>query len=252
VPSPSLIFALDDFDVASFSRVAAAFAQDRYAYVVTPNVDHVLRYYDQPSLRGLYHAAGFVLLDSRVVARAVRLLTGLRLKVCPGSDLTQALLSDSVSSGDRILIVGGSTAQSKRLAARYGLADVRHHAPPMRLAEDPAAIEQCLQFIEAQSPFRFCFLAVGSPQQEVIANALQSRGKARGLALCVGASLNFLSGAEKRAPRWMQRASLEWLYRLLHDPRRLAGRYLVRGPRIFGLLWRRQIVLRRRSLDPRS
>jgi UDP-N-acetyl-D-mannosaminuronic acid transferase (WecB/TagA/CpsF family) len=78
----------------------------------------------------------------------------------------------------------------------------------------------------------------------VLAKALQSRGRARGLALCVGASINFLTGTERRAPKWVQYAGFEWLYRLLHDPARLARRYLVRGPRIFFLLPRLKFQLR--------
>jgi exopolysaccharide biosynthesis WecB/TagA/CpsF family protein len=109
------------------------------------------------------------------------------------------------------------------------------------------AVEDCLSFIERQSPFRFCFLAVGSPQQEMLAALLRQRGIARGLALCIGASLNFLTGRERRAPLWMQRLSLEWLYRLARDPRRLWVRYLVRGPRIFGHLRQAQVVLRPRA-----
>jgi UDP-N-acetyl-D-mannosaminuronic acid transferase (WecB/TagA/CpsF family) len=54
----------------------------------------------------------------------------------------------------------------------------------------------------------------------------------------VGASLDFLTGNEKRAPEWIQQMSLEWLYRLAQNPRRLARRYLVRGPRFFAHLRR--------------
>jgi exopolysaccharide biosynthesis WecB/TagA/CpsF family protein len=114
----------------------------------------------------------------------------------------------------------------------------------MGFIKDPEAVETCLRFIESEGPFRFCFLAVGCPQQEVIAQSLQERGTALGLALCVGASLNFLTGAEMRAPRWMQRAGLEWLHRLLQDPKRMTKRYLVRGPRFFLHLRRARIVLR--------
>jgi UDP-N-acetyl-D-mannosaminuronic acid transferase (WecB/TagA/CpsF family) len=66
--------------------------------------------------------------------------------------------------------------------------------------------------------------------------------------LCVGASINFLTGVEMRAPRWMQAMGLEWLFRLLKNPRRMAMRYLVRGPRIFLLLPRLELRLR----EPRS
>jgi N-acetylglucosaminyldiphosphoundecaprenol N-acetyl-beta-D-mannosaminyltransferase len=107
------------------------------------------------------------------------------------------------------------------------------------------AVEECLHFVEQASPFRFCFLAVGSPQQEMLAALLRQRGIARGLALCVGASLNFLTGTERRAPLWVQKLSLEWLYRLAQNPRRLWVRYLVRGPRIFGQLRQAQVILRK-------
>ena len=91
--------------------------------------------------------------------------------------------------------------------------------------------------------------AVGSPQQETIAQMLRTRGVARGLALCIGASLNFITGVEKRAPVWMQKMALEWLYRLMQDPRRLARRYLVRGPRIFAHLRRSRVVLRKMPIS---
>jgi UDP-N-acetyl-D-mannosaminuronic acid transferase (WecB/TagA/CpsF family) len=65
----------------------------------------------------------------------------------------------------------------------------------------------------------------------------------------VGASLNFITGREKRAPHWMQQLALEWLFRLAQDPQRLANRYLVRGPRFFGHLRRAQYVLRKNAAD---
>ena len=130
----------------------------------------------------------------------------------------------------------------------YGLQDLQHHSPPMGFIRDPQAVEQTLRFVEAHSPFRFCFLAVGSPQQELLAQEIKQRGVARGLALCIGASINFLTGAERRAPRWIQLANLEWLYRLLQNPGRLARRYLVRGPRIFYLLPRLRFELRRATV----
>jgi len=181
-----------------------------------------------------------------VVALAMRLIRRTRFAVCTGSDLTAELLGRVATPADRIVLIGGSIAQTVGLAARYRLTDVCCHNPPMGFITDAAATESCLRFIEAHSPFRFCFLAIGSPQQEMIAQRLQARGKARGLVLCVGAALNFLTGAEKRAPLWVQQAALEWLYRLLHDPRRLALRYLVRGPRILGHLLSGRLVLGQR------
>jgi exopolysaccharide biosynthesis WecB/TagA/CpsF family protein len=184
-------------------------------------------------------------MDSRFAARLVRLLKGVRLPVCTGSDVTAKLLSDVVQPTDRIVMIGGCDEQAEQIKAKFGLTNLRHHNPPMGFLKDPASVEETLKFIESASPFRYCFLAVGSPQQEVLAQALRARGVARGLALCIGASLNFITGHEKRAPVWVQKLALEWLFRLLQNPRRLARRYLVRGPRIFAHLRRSRVVLRK-------
>lgn len=245
VSSEPCVHQFDDFGLEDFLPVGARFGVHRFGYVVTPNVDHLIRCHEDPVFRSLYAAADFSLLDSRFAARLLRLIKGLRLRVCTGSDLTAALFKRIIDPTDRIILVGGSSEQAAQIACAYGLGDVRHYNPPMGFIRDPAAVKDCLAFIEQASPFRFCFLAVGSPQQEQLAGLLRQRGTARGLALCVGASLNFLTGRERRAPRWMQLLSLEWLYRLAQDPRRLWIRYLVRGPRIFGYLLRAKVVLRR-------
>lgn len=232
---------IDDFDVETFVPVAARFGEDHFGFVVTPNVDHIIRYAEDPTFRAVYKSAAYVLLDSRFAAHLLRLFRRVRLRVCTGADLTAALLTQVARNTDRIVIIGGTEEQARQLARAYRLDNVRHHNPPMGFIRDPRAVEECLRFVENASPFRWCFLAVGTPQQESLAGLLQQRGKARGLTLCVGASLNFLSGAESRAPRWMQRAGLEWLYRLLGNPKRMAWRYLVRGPRFLLLLPRMEV-----------
>ncbi len=243
-----LIHEVDDYDLESFTPLAASFGQERFGYVVTPNVDHLVRYCEDATFRDHYRSADYVLLDSRFAARLLRLVKGVKLRVCTGSDLTAALFSRVVTSSDRVVLIGGTIEQASTIQMLYGLANVRHYNPPMGFGSDPEAVEECVRFIESQSPFRFCFLAVGSPQQEALAALLQARGIARGLALCVGASLDFLTGSEKRAPQWMQQMALEWLYRLAQNPKRLARRYLVRGPRFFGYLRRARFVSRRGSV----
>jgi exopolysaccharide biosynthesis WecB/TagA/CpsF family protein len=226
---------LDNFDLAEFTFVAANFGRDRFDYVVTPNVDHLIRYHDDASFRESYANAGYVLLDSRFLAYLLRLTKGVNPCVCTGSDLTAQLLR-LAAPADRVVLIGASAAQAQLLREEYALPNLMHYEPPMGFVRDPPAVEACLQFIEAHSPFRFCFIAVGSPQQELLARMLKVRGVARGLALCIGGSINFLTGVERRAPRWMQRIGFEWLFRLLQDPRRLGRRYLLRGPRILTLL----------------
>lgn len=239
-----IVHQFDDLDLPGFLKVAADFGIERYGYVVTPNVDHLIRCHEDPSYHSVYRSATYALLDSRFAAYLFRVFKGLRLPVCPGSDAFPEILGKVVTPSDRLVLIGGSAEQAQILARTYGLRDLRHHNPPMGFIRDPAAVSECLEFIEDASPFRFCFLAVGAPQQEQLAYQLMLRDRARGLALCLGASLNFVTGAERRAPVWMRRLGSEWLYRLIQNPKRLGKRYLVRGPRIFGHIRRARIVLR--------
>jgi exopolysaccharide biosynthesis WecB/TagA/CpsF family protein len=246
----SHVLEIDDCGLGEAQALVAGFGLSHFGYVVTPNVDHVLRHYSSPSFRALYSDAAYVLLDSQFLAHAVGVLKGQRLRVSSGSNLTASVLRSVVKPQDVLVLVGATQQQAQELRSRYGLAALRHIQPPMNFIDDAAAVESCLRAIEDASPFRFCFLAIGSPQQEIIAHKLKLRGVARGLALCVGASINFLTGVEMRAPRWMQAMGLEWLFRLLKNPRRMAMRYLVRGPRIFLLLPRLELRLREPRSDP--
>lgn len=239
-----LVFTMDDYDIGSFLPIAAQFGQSRFGYVVTPNADHLIRLHREHSFRALYSDATYVLLDSRFIAHLLRLTQKLHLPVCTGSDLTAKLLQQVIRPDDKLLLIGGSAAQVEYLKQRFGLKRLVHHNPPMGFIRDQKAMECCLRFIEANSPFRYCLLAVGAPQQEVIAQRLKLRGIARGMALCIGASINYLTGEERRAPLWMQASGLEWLFRLSQAPGRMSQRYLVRGPQLFGMLRNTEIVLR--------
>jgi exopolysaccharide biosynthesis WecB/TagA/CpsF family protein len=236
-------FAVDGYDTAGFARVAQRYGSERYGYVVTPNVDHLIRLHEDADFRALYAGAAYRLNDSRFLTQLVRATRRIALPVCTGSDLTAKLLGDVIMADDRVVLVGGSDAQAREIEERFRLRGLVHINPPMGFIRDPDAVEACLQFVEAHSPFRFCLIAVGSPQQEIIAQRLGERGVARGLALCVGASIDFLTGRERRAPAWLQRAGLEWAFRLVQAPGRMAHRYLVRGPRVFRLLRRTEFLL---------
>jgi exopolysaccharide biosynthesis WecB/TagA/CpsF family protein len=237
-------YPLDDYGVEDFMRLAADYGQERFAFVVTPNTDHLIRFHEDAAFRSAVSDASYILQDSRFLSYVFRLTKGVTTRVCPGSDLTQQLFRKVIAPRDRVVLIGASAQQAEALRVQFGLKDLRHHNPPMGFIHDPDAVEACLRFVEASAPFRFCFLAVGAPQQELIAQMLKSRGIARGLAFCVGASVDFLTGVERRAPLIMRKLGMEWLFRLVQNPRRLARRYLVRGPRLFALLPSTQVEIR--------
>ncbi|MFC7474013.1 WecB/TagA/CpsF family glycosyltransferase [Dankookia sp. GCM10030260] len=206
-----------------------------FGYVVTPNADHLVRLRRHAALQPLYDGAVLRLLDSRVVARVARACGLPAPEVVPGSDLTAHLVRDAIDPAEPVNILGMDSSAVAGLAQRWNLQRVAHHNPPMGFEHDPAAMEQAIRFIE-ENPARFTFLAVGSPRQCRVAHAVAARGKAKGTGLCIGASLLFLSGHERRAPRPVQQAGLEWAWRLAQDPRRLARRYLVDSPAVLRLL----------------
>jgi UDP-N-acetyl-D-mannosaminuronic acid transferase (WecB/TagA/CpsF family) len=184
-----LIHEVDNHDIVSFAPLAASFGHDRFGYVVTPNADDLVRCRENAEFREHCRGADYVLLNSRFAAFMLRLVKGVKLRVCSGSELTSKLLSQAVTASDRVVLIGGSREEAQTMQALCGLTGLVHHEPPPGFADDPDALEECSRLIESHSPFRFCFLAVGSPQQEALAAHLKARDVARGLALCLGASL---------------------------------------------------------------
>lgn len=222
------------------ARIAARAPTATFAYVVTPNVDHIVRLQHLRSdLWPAYRRAWLTLCDSRILGRLAS-RAGLALSIVPGSDLTQALLRDVIAPDDSIAILGGTPEAIETLRRRYGLTHVEHYNPPMGFIRDAAETTRAVRFL-VEAHARYAFLAVGSPQQEVLACQVARIGGATGIGFCIGASLDFLTDRQVRAPRWMQRMSLEWLFRLLSDPGRMWRRYLVDGPQIFSIYkrWRR-------------
>jgi len=244
VNNESIDISIDNYEVEEVADMLSTFGDDRYGYVVTPNVDHIIRVCDDRMFRNIYEGASYVFLDSQFVAKILKLFKNVDVKVCRGSDLTEHLLKTVMRADDHLVVVGGSGEQIESLAKKYTLNNISHYEPPMGFIHDLAAVEECLQAIEAFGPFRFCFLAVGSPQQEILAHKLKANGKSRGLALCVGASIDFATGSEKRAPLILRQWGLEWFFRLIKNPLRLSWRYLIRGPKIFFLFRRIKFCFR--------
>lgn len=227
-----------DLDRALDAVSARASLDMPFTYVATPNVDHVVGLAKEPGRRALYDNAWMLLNDSRIL-RALAKKAGIDLPVATGADLTERLFDFVIDKNEPVTIIGGERDNVEALKRIYGLRDVRWHEPPMGLKQKPGAIVRAAAFAAAQ-PSRFTLICVGAPQQEMIAYAIAQRGDARGVGLCVGAALDFLTGNVQRAPHWMRAAGLEWLHRLASEPGRLWRRYLVTGPQVFSLFaaWR--------------
>src|SRR5258708_33199384 len=112
------VLMIDDYELAEACEIVTAFGSERFGYVVTPNVDHVIRHYYDPEFRALYAQAAYVFLDSHFLACVIGLLTRRRHRVSPGSDLTEAVMSSVIKPHDVAVQVGGRGEAAPELLAR--------------------------------------------------------------------------------------------------------------------------------------
>jgi exopolysaccharide biosynthesis WecB/TagA/CpsF family protein len=218
------------------ARLIIETARGPYRYVVTPNAYHVVAAHDEPErLLPLYRSAWMSLCDSRIV-RGLAALTGRSLPLVTGSDMVPKLLAElnarpAAAEPRRILVVGPDRATGLALRARYRDLNVEILPVPSGLGQS-ADLRLAVAHACVERPWDILLLCVGCPAQELIARLISQLGRPSGIALCVGASIDFLTGRQTRAPLWLQKLSLEWAYRLALEPRRLWRRYLVDSPKI--------------------
>ncbi|MEX0819637.1 MAG: WecB/TagA/CpsF family glycosyltransferase, partial [Pirellulaceae bacterium] len=203
---------------------------DRCRYVVTPNVDHTVLLHQRQDLREAYRDASLVLADGWPVVAASRLVGKPLPERVPGSDLVPMLLNMSSEVKPlRVFLLGAAPGVGERAARNIraqwpGVDIVGVHSPPLGFEQDEDENDRIL-YLVAQTEPDVLVVGLGAPKQELWVHANRDRLKAK-VTLCVGATIDFLAGEKARAPRWLQRLGLEWLHRMLSDPRRLAKRYI--------------------------
>jgi N-acetylglucosaminyldiphosphoundecaprenol N-acetyl-beta-D-mannosaminyltransferase len=225
-----------------------ALARGARGYVVTPNVDHVVQYQRDAAFRAACDGAALRLPDSVPLVWASRLLgQPLRARVA-GADLVPALCEMAAVRGHTVFLFGGrrdvAGQAAQRLAARFPRLRVAGtYTPPEEFEPAGPSAEAAVRAVNLARP-ALLFVGLGTPKQELWVNRYWDRLEAT-VVVCCGAAIDYAAGVQVRAPGWMQRAGLEWVWRLGHEPRRLWKRYLVRDAAFVGILlkewWRRRI-----------
>lgn len=209
--------------------------------VYTPNVDHIVMAEHDERFRGAYQEASLSLVDGTPVLWASRLLrTPLPVKVS-GSDLVMPLMERAAERGYRVYFLGGAPgvaelAREKLEAALPTIQIVGTDASRIDITGDMSQTDEIVERIRNARP-DLVLVALGAPKQEIWSQARLSQ-LTPAVLIGVGASLDFVAGIQKRAPRWMSKTGVEWLYRLAQEPRRLAARYLLRDPEFCVILLR--------------
>jgi N-acetylglucosaminyldiphosphoundecaprenol N-acetyl-beta-D-mannosaminyltransferase len=200
-------------------------------WVVTPNVDIWLRTRREPACADLVSRANLVVADGMPLIWASRLAgTPLPERVA-GSTLVERLCEAAGRHGRAVFIIGGGVGDTAEraglaLAGRYpGLRFAGWLAPEFGFEHDPARVAEIIDQV-SQSGAELVLVGLGFPKQERLAEALCAR--LPGVwALGCGGGVAMAAGDAKRSPAWAQRLGVEWVVRLVQEPRRLAHRYLV-------------------------
>ena len=196
--------------------------------VFTLNLDHVVKLRRDKIFRTAYDRAHIVLPDGFPIVLAGRLQRR-DVRRTTGSDIIDPLCAEAARRGIPVMLYGSTfetlTKAARHLKSRHGALNIAGvFAPRHGLDVHLAEARDGMDFIH-NSGARICFVALGAPKQEIFADlcAQQFQGIAF---ICIGAGLDFLAGSQQRAPRIFQAAGLEWLWRMMSDPRRLTKRYL--------------------------
>ena len=198
----------------------------RGKYICVSNVHTTVMSYENEEYRKIQNGAAMALPDGAPLSSYSRRKGYKQEQMVTGPDLMLELFAISKEKGYRHYFYGATeeTLQSMKevLERDYpGIQIAGMYAPPFR-ALTPQEDAQIVAKINEARP-DFIWIGLGAPKQEEW--MYQHMGQLQGVLIGVGAGFDYLAGYIKRAPRWMQRMSLEWLYRLLQDPKRLWRRY---------------------------
>jgi len=209
------------------SLIEKMVASRRPHHLVTANVDFLTQAVGDVELRRVFNNAHMVLCDGTPLLWASRLLGNPLPERVAGSDLVPLLIKVAEQKGHRLYLLGGSLESNQRAVANLqsqypSLRIVGSDAPPFAPLEKMDHEAICGRITRAQPDL--LFVAFGCPKQEKWI-AMHYKRLGVPVVVGVGATIDFLAGMVRRAPRWMQAAGLEWMFRLAQEPRRLCGRY---------------------------
>ncbi|WP_297133962.1 WecB/TagA/CpsF family glycosyltransferase [Terrisporobacter sp.] len=213
--------------------------ENKNAYVVTPNVDHIVKVQKDPEFMRIYKEADLVLADGIPVVWASKLLKkGLSEKVS-GSDLFPLLCERASQKGYKVFLLGAREGVAKRAAdeliSKYpGLDVVGTYSPKFGFEKDEKENNKIIEMLQNAKP-DILFVGVGAPKQEKWIYNNKDKINVP-VSLGIGASFDFVAGSVKRAPLWMQKSGLEWFYRFLQEPKRMFRRYFIEDIKFLGLI----------------
>ena len=222
----------------ALETIDALIQENKNAYVVTPNVDHIVQLETNKELQDVYANASLILTDGKPLLWIAKWYgTPIKEKIS-GSDLFPLLCDMAAKKGYSMFFLGAAEGVAAKAADNLmnkykGLQVIGTYSPPYGFENDSSEMNKIDAMIKKARP-DILIVGLGCPKQEkFIYNNYKKLGVP--ISLGLGASFDFEAGNIKRAPKWMANHGLEWLFRITQDPKRLMKRYLINDMKIFKL-----------------
>lgn len=219
-------------------HIEALIASGKKSYVVAVNVDVIMKIEEDPYLKEITDKADMVLVDGTPLVWIAKAHKNPVKEKVSGSDLVPQLCKTAAEKGYTVFILGGKDgiaeqAKQKLEQKHPGIKIVGTYAPPLGFEKDDAELAKTNALITQANP-DLLIACLGCPKQEKFIYENIHKYEAK-VSVCAGATVDFLAGNVKRAPKWMSDCGLEWFYRFTQEPKRLFKRYFVDDMKIFGL-----------------
>ena len=237
-----------DFDAVTLDDTVDAlfgFMREEQAtcrYLITINVDNCVTFQENKAYQDACRDADLRVVDGRPVILISKLLGTPLPGLVAGSDLVPALFTSAAERGGlTVFLLGAMPGVAERAAERIhkewpAVRVVGTYSPPFGFEHDTQETERILKMIETAAP-QLLILGFGAPKQENWLHRELPRVRAR-VAIGAGATIDFLAGEKKRAPKWFRKHGLEWLHRVCSEPGRLAKRYLLDALQLPGMIFK--------------
>ena len=225
----------------ALDRVSHLVENTRQSYVITPNVDHIVKLQKDTEFLEIYENASLVLADGQPLIWISKLYKRPIKEKISGSDLFPQVCKLAADKNYKMFFLGAAEGvaeiAAKNLTGKYrGLSVAGTLSPKMGFENDPDEVRAVVEKVRAASP-DILVVALGAPKQEKFLYRNRESLDVP-LSILIGAALDFEAGIVKRCPGWMSRCGLEWFYRFCKEPGRMFRRYFIDDIKIIGLIWK--------------
>lgn len=209
--------------------------------VITPNVDQIVRIEWDDYFKKICANCELLLCDGQPLMWIAKLYGHPLKQKIPGSDLVPLLCKEASEKGYSVFFLGAAPGVAKiaadNMITQYpGLKVAGVYSPPIGFEKDNEELDKINKMLY-ESGADMLFVGMGVPKQDIFIYENMHKYKIP-MSFSIGGTIDFLAGKQKRAPKWMGNHGLEWLYRLVKDPKRMFKRYIVDDRKIFGLYWK--------------